>query len=146
MEPAEDTLELAGSGLRVENGVLVKRAGDGKTIGRHRLGDIEDVRLVATWEPIGVVAVLADIALWGAALLLGLSDMAIATLLLGGAAMGVLGVTLLRAFALVLKLGDAEVRYKVAEDFGDASGFAATLRALVAEERRSAGAKWGQPA
>jgi len=145
MGQAEGAIELAKSGLRIEAGSLLKCAGDGKTVGRHRLEDIDDVRLAAAWEPVGVVALLADIALWGAALVLGLSDMATAALLVGGAAIGLFGVTRLRSFAIVMEVGGAGVWYKVAEDFGDASGFVATLRALVAEERRSAGAKWGQP-
>jgi len=145
MEPAEGQLELAGSGLGVEDGALVRRAGDGKTVGRHALSDIEDVRLVAAWDGTGIAFALAGIALVALPRLMAATGAMAWAFLVLGIVLAFFGLLLARKTLLAIGSVHGEIRYKVLDNAEDASGFVATLRALVAEERGNAGAKWGQP-
>ena len=146
MEPAEDTLELVRSGLRIEGGALVRRAGDGKAVGRHKLEDIEDVRLVPAWDGTGIAFTLAGVALAASPRLMAATSAVAWVLLVLGIVLAFFGLLGARKALLVIGSVHGEIRYKVLDAAEDATGFVATLRALAAEKRQSAGAKWGQPA
>ena len=145
MDKAEGTIELAKSGLRIKDGELVKCARDGKTVGRHGLDDIKDVRLVAGWDGLALAYLLAGIALAASGSLLMPSGAAALIFLTLGIVLAFLGLMGVRKTLLVIGSVHGEIRYKIRDDAEDASGFAATLRALIADARAPEPSKWGQP-
>ena len=62
-----------------------------------------------------------------------------------GIAVGFFGLIGARKTLLVIASAHGTIRYRILDDAEDASGFAATLRALIAEEKGAPPSKWGQP-
>ncbi len=145
MDTAVGTIELARSGLMIEDGVLVKRARDGRTVGRHGLEDIEDARLVAAWDGMGIAFLMAGAALAASPRLVALSGAVAWVIFILGIALAFFGLIGARKTLLVVGSVHGEIRYGILDNVEDASGFVATLRALIAEERAAEPSKWGQP-
>lgn len=145
MDPTEGALELARSGLKIEDGMLVKCGRDGKAVGRHRLGYIENVHLVAAWDWLGIVFLIVGVALAASAGLVMPPGVVAWIVVVLGILLAFLGLIGSRTHRLLITSRHGDVRYKILDDTGDASGFVATLRALIAEERGAEPSKWGQP-
>jgi len=141
----EGVIELAKSGLKVEGGSLIKTARDGTAVASHALSAITGIRLGKIWDPLWVCVAALGVALPVVALLLDLFEIATAMMFIAGAVFEILAFAFARPSILVITVGSAEVWYKIAEGSGDASGFAATLRELVAAQREPRPSKWGQP-